>query len=203
LSEAFERLVEIGLAAHAVVARIVPTDHFAGIEQAFGVRLPLEGEVRAVDLFHAAFLERECVRVEDRAAVFFVKFDDLIQAILAPETHDRQSETGDLAIKTHEFGMNHDFFAKFAMHSLDQLNVCGRRVQHLQIGDPRVDAQGMQRRMIPGQLEDRQRLASGVGGGALEEDGARPRLQEVAEVLHPRLGDHEQNHARPVRDTAP
>jgi hypothetical protein len=120
-----------------------------------------------------------------------------IQAILAPETHDRQPETGDLTIETDEFGMDHDLFAKFVMHSLDQLNVCGRRVQHLQIGYPRVDGQGVQRRVIPGQLEDRQRLAPGVGGGALHENGPRPRLQEIAEELHPRFGDHGQNDARP------
>jgi hypothetical protein len=62
------------------------------------------------------------------------------------------------------------------VHVQGAAHVIGRRVEHLEIGDGRVDPERVQGGVVPGQLENRQRLALGFGRRALEQDLAGARL---------------------------
>ena len=119
----------------------------------------------AVDLLHAAFFEGEGVRIEDRAAVSSCMADDLVQALLGGEAHDRQPQAGDLPVEAHELKVRHDLVAEALVHVQGAAQVIGRRVEHLEIGDGRVDPERVQGSVVPRQLEDRQRLALGVAPG--------------------------------------
>src|SRR3954452_8804662 len=58
------------------VARVLPPQHLAWVQQPLRVGLAFEGELGVVDALHAAFLERVGVGVEDRAALLLVVGDD-------------------------------------------------------------------------------------------------------------------------------
>ena len=70
-----------------VVGRVVPAQHLAGVEGGPRVGLALEGELGPVDLLHPAFLEREGMRVEDRATMLLVVGDDLQQPLVGGVAH--------------------------------------------------------------------------------------------------------------------
>ena len=113
---------EIDLVRRQIEVGILPGDHLAGIEQALGVGLALEGELDRVGLLHAAFLERVAVRIEDRAAIVLVEADDLVEPRLAGEAHDRQAGDSDVAVEADELEMAGHLVAEQLGHAPDALD---------------------------------------------------------------------------------
>ena len=143
------------LAGPVIVVGIFPGDHLAGIEQALRVDLALEGELHLVGLLHAALLQRVAVRVEDRAAIVLVDADDLVEPLLRREAHQRQAGSADRAVEADEFEMRRHLVAETLHHRLDVSEMIRERIARLQIGDRRIDADGPQRRVVPGELVGR------------------------------------------------
>ena len=108
-----------------------------------------------IDGLPAAFLQRVAVRIEDRRAHLLVDRHDLLQPLLAGEAHQRQAEAGDLAVEAHEFEMADHLVAEAGMDRLDEIDLVGERIEHLEIGDGRIDPERPQRRVVPGEFVDR------------------------------------------------
>ena len=70
----------------------------------------------AIDLLHAAFLKRECVRLEDRAAVVLVLADDLVQALLDVKRTIGSPRQAICPSKRTKLEVRHDLVAEALVH---------------------------------------------------------------------------------------
>ena len=132
------------------------------------------------------------MRIEDRAAVFLVQAHDLVEARLGGVADHRQAEAGDIAVEADEFEMADHLVADQGVDLLDALDLVRERVEHLEIGDRRIDAQRAQRGVVPGQFEvGRQALEVGLGRG-VEDDLGAPAAGESEESVERLRGDRDE-----------
>ena len=71
------------------------------------------------------------------------------------EAHQRQARGADRAVEADVFEMPGHLVAEPLHHRLDVVEVIREGIAHLQVGDRRIDADGAQRRVVPGELVGR------------------------------------------------
>ena len=103
-----------------------------------------------------AVFHDEHVRIIDAHAVVAVDLHDLLQPRFGRELHQLQRGAGDVAIHiTDKFGVHQDLAAEQLLHPLDLLDMLAGDKGALQVGDVLVDLEGVQRRVVPGEFEQR------------------------------------------------
>src|SRR5208337_473453 len=108
------------LPGREVEVRIFPRDHLARVQEAIGVGLALEGQLRRVGLLHSSLFQRVAMRIEDHRAHVLMLRHDLVQPLLGREPNERQSGEPDPAVETDEFEVSDHFGGEFLMDALDE-----------------------------------------------------------------------------------
>ena len=80
---------------------------------------------------------------------------DLVEALRRGVAHQWQARAGDLAEAALEFEMEQHLTVKLRGHPVDEFEIVGRWEAKLQIGDRGIDADGVQRGVVPGELVER------------------------------------------------
>src|SRR3984957_3863834 len=108
--------------------------HLSRIQQAERVVLPLEGELRLVDGFHAAILQDEGVGIGHGATRRLQPGNDLVESLLAREAHELQAEGRDMAVDARELQMHGGFVAERGDGAGDLVEIVGSVELVVQIG---------------------------------------------------------------------